>query len=216
LAAFLAALALAGCTAQLADGRACLPACEAGKACVVGRCRAAEESPAPADTRRVFVVPVDVAVIAERGSQGAGLPETIALGRAADGTVELLLRFTPTWRDDADVVSAFVVLDPVEGALPSRSPASVETARILEPWQPATVTWGRQPRLDLPRPAGIVSARPSTSARIDVTPLVRDWSKRLPDDYGIALLVQGSDALGGAFTMGTTAGNSPCLEAYVR
>jgi len=212
----MAALALTGCAGQASEGRICPEGCEAGKSCVVGRCRASDEAPSPPDTLRVILAPTDLAVIASKGSQGAGLPETVALGRASDGTVEMLFHFAATWRDDADVVSAFVVLDPLEGAPPAASPATFEMARILEPWRSETVTWGRQPRLDLPRLAGVVRARPATPVRIDVTPLVRDWSKRLPDDHGIALLVQGADAIGGAYAVAGSLGRGPRLEVYVR
>jgi hypothetical protein len=216
LCSLLAALALGGCAAQVDGGRLCSDGCEGGKTCVVGRCRAAEESPSPSDTLRVVVAPVDLAVIASRGEPGESLPETLALGRATDGTVELLLRFAAPFHDDADVMSAFVVLDPLESAPPAARPATFEIARILEPWQPSIVTWGRQPRLDLPRRAGVVRALPTAKLRVDVTPLVRDWGKRLPEDHGIALLVRGDDAIGQAYAMGTTSGTGPRLEVYVR
>lgn len=212
----IAAIALAGCAAHVEAARPCPEGCEAGKSCVVGRCRPSEEVPSPADTLRVILTPVDVAVIAEKGSQGDSPPETVALGRASDGTVEILLRFSATWRDDADVVSAFVVLDPIAGAPPPSSPASFEMARILEPWRSSTTTWGRQPRLDLPERAGAARAVASTPVRIDVTALVQKWRQRSRDDHGIALLVRGDDAVGGAFSLGTTSGAGPRLEAYVR
>jgi hypothetical protein len=212
----LAALAVAGCAARLDSGRSCPKGCEAGRICVAARCRSADESPSPSDTLRVMLEPVDIAVIAAKGPPSSELPETIALGRASNGTVELLLRFLPTFRDDADVVSAFVVLDPIAGAARGARPPTFEMARIRDAWQAATVTWGRQPRLDLPRRTGVVRALSPAPLRIDVTPLVRDWSKRLPDDHGIALLVQGDDAVGQAYSMGTLAGSGPRLEVYVR
>src|SRR6185436_12962662 len=103
----MAALALTGCAAQVDGAKVCSEGCESGRACVVGRCRPADEAPSPPDTLRVILNPVDLAVISEKGSQSDGLPETVALGRASDGTVALFLRFSATWRDDADVVSAF-------------------------------------------------------------------------------------------------------------
>jgi hypothetical protein len=146
----------------------------------------------------------------------SSVPETVALGRAEGGTVALLLRFAASWRDDADVLSAYVVLDPVDSALPATQPAVFESARILEPWQPAVVSWGRQPRLDLPKLAAVVRAIPGTPVRIDVTGLVREWSLRRADDHGLALLVHGDDVVGSAFAMGITGGAGPRLEAYVR
>jgi hypothetical protein len=213
--AALAAVAALGCAASDGLGRVCAGGCDTGKSCVVGRCRAVDEAPAPTDTRRVILAPSDFAVIAATGAPSS-IPETVALGRAEGGTVALLLRFAASWRDDSDVLSAFVVLDPVDSAPPSTQPAVFESARILEPWQPGVVSWGRQPRLDLPKLAAVVRAIPGTPVRIDVTGLVREWSQRRSDDHGLALLVHGDDVVGSAFTMGVTGGAGPRLEAYVR
>ncbi|MFO0755856.1 MAG: hypothetical protein U0359_05165 [Byssovorax sp.] len=207
-----------GCASAGEAVRACPEGCPAGKSCVVGRCRAPDEPPSPTDTRRLFVPPAEVAVIASSavGRSGAPLPETLALGRAGDGTVELLLRFVAPFRDDADVVSAFLVLDPLDGALPPEGGAPFETARILDPWQAATVSWGRQPRLSLPKLAGVIRPRAGSPVRVDVTALVRAWSERSPDDHGIALIVAGNDPVGGAYGMGITGGSGPRLEVYLR
>jgi hypothetical protein len=216
--AAITALASLGCAASDGLGRVCEGGCDTGKSCVVGRCRAVDEAPAAIDTRRVILAPSDFAVIAAAGSSppSPGIPETIALGRAEGGTVALLLRFAASWHDDAEVLSAFVVLDPVESAPPAATPAVFESARILEPWQPAVVSWGRQPRLDLPKLAAVIRAIPGTPVRVDVTALVRAWSSRRADDHGLALLVHGDDRLGSAFSMGVTGGAGPRLEAYVR
>ena len=207
-----------GCAATEALGGPCAAGCEAGKSCVIGRCRATDEAPAATDTRRVILAPSAVAVIAASGARPAvaEVPETIALGRAEGGGVALLLRFEASWRDDAEVLSAFVVLDPVDSAPPATLPAVFESARILEPWQPSVVSWGRQPRLDLPRLAALIRAIPGTPVRIDVTALVREWPRRRADDHGVALLVHGADRVGSTFTMGITGGAGPRLEAYVR
>ena len=162
--------------------------------------------------------PVDFAVVASRGSGGGGadLPGAVALGRASSGTVELLFRFAATWRDDAEVSSAFVVLDPLEGAPPSMSAVDFEMARIVEPWQPSVVSWGRSPRLDVPVQAGQARARPSAPLRVDVTPLVRKWARRDSDDHGIALLATGDDAFGAVVSTGVAQGTGPRLEVYLK
>lgn len=152
----------------------------------------------------------------ERAQGGQRVPEAIAIGRAGSGGTVLLLRFTSTWGDDADVTSAFVVLEPVEGAPLSRRAATVEVARILDPWDSATASVGRQPRLSLPEKAAVIRPREDAPARVDVTHLVRAWPKRLADDHGIALLIDGDDALGAAVSMGVTGGVGPRLEVYVR
>lgn len=224
IAASLASL-LASCAAPLEEGRACSgpelgikSPCEQGRSCVAGRCRPQDALPSPPDSVRVVLVPTDVAVVASRGSGGGGasLPETIALGREASGTVVMLFRFAATWRDDAEVVSAFVVLDALEGSPPAASETSFEMARIVEPWQAQLVSWGRQPRLGVPRTAGSLRARPSIPVRVDVTPLVREWSRRDPDDHGIALLARGQDASGAVVSMGVAQGVGPRLEVYVK
>ena len=217
----IAAFASLGCAATEGLGRVCEGGCDPGKSCVIGRCRATDEAPAAIDTRRVILTPRDLAVIAATGApsslrESAEVPETVALGRAAGGTVALLLRFEASWRDDSEIVSAFVVLDPVESAPPASLPAVFEAARILEPWQPSVVSWGRQPRLDLPELAAVIRAIPGTPVRIDVTSLVREWPQRRADDHGLALLVHGDDRVGSTFTMGITGGAGPRLEAYVR
>jgi hypothetical protein len=218
LALVITAIASLGCAASDALGGVCAGGCEAGKSCVIGRCRATDEAPAAIDTRRVILAPSAVAVIAASGARPAlaEVPETIALGRAEGGSVALLLRFEASWRDDAEVLSAFVVLDPVDSAPPASLPAVFESARILDPWEPTVVSWGRQPRLELPHLAGIIRAIPGTPVRIDVTSLVREWPQRRADDHGVALLVHGDDRVGSTFTMGITGGAGPRLEAYVR
>jgi hypothetical protein len=211
----LAGLFASGCAAGDGIGRACDGGCESGKSCVVGRCRAADETPAPADTRRVVLTPTDFAVIAASAAPSPP-PDAVALGRAEGGTVALLLRFAASWRDDADVLSAYVVLDPVDAAPPALHSIVFESARILEPWQPGVVSWGRRPRLDLPKLAAVIRAIPGTPVRIDVTELVRAWASRRADDHGLALLVHGDDAVGSAFALGIGRGAGPRLEAYVR
>jgi hypothetical protein len=208
-----------GCSAPASEAPLCssVGACSTGL-CVAGRCRADGKSPVPSDSLRVLLAPRDVAVLRPSGHSGGGpaLPEAVALGREGGGDLVLLLRFAATWADDASVASAFVVLDPAPGAPPPRRAASVEVARILDPWDPSTASWGRQPRLSLPEKAGLLRNQPPSPARIEVTRLVREWQKRRPDDHGIALLIDGGDVIGTAYSMGITDGTGPVLEVYVR
>jgi hypothetical protein len=185
---------------------------------MAGRCRAAEGAPSPQDAARVVLAPVDLAVVASGGSGGGGpeLPEVVALGREASGTVVLLFRFAASWRDDAEVASAFLVLDAIEGAPPSTSPITFEMAKVVEPWQAGVVSWGRQPRLSVPRAAGRQRPRGAGPIRVDVTPLVREWGRRGADDHGIALLARGDDAYGAIVSTGVAQGTGPRLEVYVK
>jgi hypothetical protein len=194
---------------------------------VAGRCRASDTPVAAAETLRYVVAPADLAVVASGGSGGGGeeLPATIALGRGSSGTVVLLMRFTPTWKD-AEVQRAFVLLDAVPGAMPGTEPITFEMARVRDPWQPSVVSWGRQPRLDVPIAGGSVHPRPSPQTRtegatgavirVDVTPLVRALRQRGADDHGIALLARGDDAYGTVVAMAGSQGAGPRLEVYVK
>lgn len=212
------ALSLASCAAPIGDAHPCPePACGDGRTCVAGRCRPQETPISAGDALRVVLAPADVAVVAlSGGGGGRDLPEVVALGREEGGTVVMLFRFEATWRDDAEVASAFIVLDPLDDAPPSLRPISFEMARIVEPWEPSFISWGRQPRLAVPMVAGTVRARHSLPLRVDVTPLVRAWSRRSSGDHGIALLAKGDDANGAVVSMGVSRGMGPRLEAYVK
>lgn len=191
-------------------------ACPAG-VCVAGRCRAADTPPAKAGSTRVVLVPRDLAILtASDGEGGGALPESVALGRQSTGRAVMLLRFVSSWREDADIESAYFVIDAVEGAPPPVTPPIVEVARILGPWSGATTTWGRQPRLGLPEAIGPLRVLPSVPLRLDVTPQVRAWAQRERDDHGIAVLVDGSDPNGVLASTGLTKGLGPHLEVYLR
>ncbi len=169
----------------------------------------------PPDAQRFVIAPSELAIVTSSGAGGA-LPEAVALGRSASGTVVMLFRFAAAWRDDAEIASAFLVLDAVEATPPSMGPIVFEMARITEPWQASVVSWGRQPRLDLPRAAGTFRARPSVPLRVDVTPIVREWGRRGDHDHGIALLARGDDAYGTVVSTGASRGTGPRLEVYVK
>lgn len=216
--ALLALQLLAGCGAATPEPPICAGTgvCGAGY-CVAGRCRPAEATPAPADARRVVLAPEDVAVLASGGGrEGARAPEAIVLGRAAGGSLVVLLRFATTWRDDAEIASAFVVIDPAPGAPPAGREVRLEVARILDPWRSDSATWGRQPRLSIPETAAVVRRSPAVPLRIDVTATVRGWARRRADDHGIAILAPGEDPVGAAYSMGVSEGVGPRLEVYLR
>lgn len=138
------------------------------------------------------------------------------MGRGEGGETVLLLRFEAAFGDGSEITSAFLVLDPVEGAPLARRPLDVEIARILEPWSSSTASWGRRPRLSLPERAAPIRPQPQSAARVDVTHIVRAWASRKPDDHGIAILITGDDALGATYSMGITDGSGPRLEVYAR
>jgi hypothetical protein len=212
-----AAPALSGCRSAAPEAPFCAGAgsCASGY-CVAGRCRAEDALPSPLDAQRLLLSPEDVAVLASKGASGDVVPDGIALGRAASGDVVMLMRFAVPWQDDAEIASAFVVIDPIDGAQPAAEALTLEAARILDPWRSATASWGRQPRLSVPRAAAIVRRAPRRPLRIDVTGLVRGWAQRRSDDHGIAILAPGDDAVGTACSLGISQGAGPRLEVYLR
>ena len=219
VALLVAAAWLAGCGAAAGDAPVCAGAGVCGSGyCVAGRCRAADALASPIDARRVLLSPEDIAVLESRGegAASAGVAEAVALGGASAGDVVLLLRFAASWPDDAEIVGAFVVLEPLAGAPPVARSVTLEVARVLEPWRSETATWGRQPRLSIPETAALVRRRPVAPLRIDVTPLVRGWARRRGDDHGIAILASAGDAVGAVYSMGISQGAGPRLEVYVR
>jgi hypothetical protein len=216
----LAGLVLLGCgsaSKEAAGPCSSTSACAEG-VCVAGRCRAADAPPAKASSTRVVLVPRDLAVLTtgEGGAESGALPEAVALGRQSTGRAVMLLRFVSTWREDADIESAYFVMDMIDGAPLPVSPPAVEIARILTPWSSATATWGRQPRLAMPEAVGPLRVLPALPLRLDVTPQVRAWAKRERDDHGLALLVDGSDPNGVLASTGLTKGIGPHLEVYLR
>jgi hypothetical protein len=174
--------------------------------------------PAPSDARRLVLLPDAVAVLSSSGptASGEALPETLVLGRATSGSLSLLLHFAAPISQSGEVIAAFLVLDPVAFAPSSGSTVEMQIARILEPWRPETVSWGRQPHLDLPERAGAVVPSLRAPARIDVTHIVRAWAKRRPEEQGIAVLGGASDPIGATFSLGVTEGQGPRIEVYVQ
>jgi hypothetical protein len=58
--------------------------------------------------------------------------------------------------------------------------------------------------------------RPALPVRVDVTPLVKTWTRRDAHDHGIALLAEGDDAYGAVVSTGVSHGRGPRLEVYVK
>jgi hypothetical protein len=214
------AVALCGCAQSPPGPPLCSEpgTCAEGRTCVVGRCRPGSSTPAPVESRRLVLLPDAAAVVSSAGPSGGGnaLPETLSLGRNASGSVSLLLHFAVPIAERGEVAAAFLILDPLAGASQPGSAVPLQIARILDPWRPETVSWGRHPQLDLPEKAGAVGPSLLAPARIDVTHLVRAWAERRPDDHGIAILAYASDPFGATFSLGITEGKGPRLEVYVR
>jgi hypothetical protein len=210
------AASLTACARSSTLGAPCAGAlrCSADGACVAGRCRAPDAAPGAPEGVRILLPPRDLAILASRGEPG--MPDAIAIGRAASGSIVVLMHFVASWRDDADVASAFLLLEPQEGAAPPRSSTPIAIARILEPWTSDTASWGRQPRLAVPEVSAIAPGLMQQRLRVDVTSIVRRWPKRAEDEHGIAMLAEGNDPFGAVYSTGLASGPGPRLEVYLR
>ncbi len=205
--------------------------CGADRACVGGRCvspkKAArlfevDDAGAPL-VKRIVHAPVDMAWLSSRGGSKGALPAIAALGERDDAV--LLLRFGASLPERSeDLVEAYVVLTRADMVDPPDAPVSLYASRILDLWDSRSVTWARAPRLfDLRTPE--TRALPSAAGlvRIDVRALVLRWSRRDPEDQGIAIVADGSLSRGvaivlvpGSSSEPTAFQRSPFLELYVR
>lgn len=168
---------------------------------------------APSASKRVLLRPSELAFVSSRGPLDAsGLPH---LGREADGTTALLLRFELAFREAEEVRGAFVLLETSPDARRPSSSILVDVSRVLEPWSAAGTHWATLPRLDVVA-ARAFSPRAPGVMRIDVTDLVREWPRRRADEHGIALVASAQDPYGLTLLLGGAAGEGPRLEVYLQ
>jgi hypothetical protein len=154
----------------------------------------------------------DVVVLAASGRRSG---DALEVG-AQMGELVVLLRFAVSYRNDATIERAFLVLEPVEGAPPARASTTLEVARILERWDPAKASWGRRPRLTVPELRAIVPPGKAERVRVDVTELVRRWAKCAPDDHGLALFASSAGSPAAHYATGLAHARGPTLEVYLR
>jgi hypothetical protein len=128
----------------------------------------------------------------------------------------MLMRFPTPWGRTARIGGAFLVLQAVEGAYPETHPVRITVSRVLDPWDPARVTWGRQPRLSPESGAAWAVTGPPRALRIDVTTIVQRWQRPDHEEYGIALLANPDDVASTSYATGTGGGVGPRLDVYLR
>lgn len=198
-----AALALS-CTY---NGTPCTaPSCRSGYECLANTCTPAGAEPVPRDTLRVVLEPSSVAGADAAEANGG----TVDLGR---DLAALFLRFDTSWKRDGAVVRAFLLLQPAgEAVQAGGDDLKLDVWTIQAPWTPSRIAIGARPGLAPPRARGLLRTSPPTTARIDVTDIVRALAKT-PEDNGFAVLAGESQRA--AVRTGST-GGAPRLELYVR
>ncbi len=210
-----AVLWLAGSAWGVASSLACVPPpqmcldepeCGVLASCVAGRCVTHGAIPAIASSRRLLVAPVDLAYV-RPGARGHEASAGIAwLGRG-DGAL-LLVRFAVSLPPEVDVVEAYLVLERAVGVDTDPTLISLHAARVVDPWDGATVTWALQPRVqEVNAPVTRVRAASGPVVRLDVRDLVQRWRRRGADDQGLAVVAAGRSPTGIALEMAPIAGS---------
>jgi len=184
--------------------------CSARQACVVGRCQDPNGVPLiqKKEVRRQVVDPVAMAYV-QRGTSAANgaLPPIFTLGRADGGGARLYLRFAvPLLAKDVSILEAYVLLDRSAGIQADPTPIALHAARVVDAWEPQSISWNFQPRFEEPS-AG--SRAPTTRivpaarhvVRVDVRDIVRRWYLRDGRDQGIVIVADNSTAVGMAFAL---------------
>jgi hypothetical protein len=183
--------------------------CGVGKICAAGRCVQPAVDPVPSDADRIVVAASDMAVVSS--GESSAFPQEIALARAP----VVLLRFPAPWGNRARIAAAFLTLDVGDASSADGRPLAFTVARVLEPWSPSGVSWGRLPRLSAPLATTEVTP-PHRSLRIDVTAVVARWALRESDEQGIALWASSTGATSPTYATGVLGAPGPRLDVYVR
>ncbi len=190
-------------------------ACGEGTLCVAGRCREAKTSLAPQSAQRVLLEPLDAVVVTSSGRHELG-SASVSFGKESWGEVVLLLRFPAPFRDTTQILSAHLVMDPPQGAVPGPMPVRLRIARVLEPWAPKDASWATLPRLSSVDDSFLASTWGHRSLRLDVTQQVRRWREHRADDQGLAVMASPQNEVGETYCLGLAGGNGPRLDVYLR
>jgi hypothetical protein len=212
-----AVLSLAGSAWGVASSLACVPPpqmcldepeCGVRASCVAGRCVTHGAIPAIASSRRLLYAPVDLAYV-RPGARGREASAGVAwLGRG-DGAL-LLLRFDVPLPLEVDVVEAYLVLERAVAVDVDPTLISLHAARVVDPWDGATVSWALQPRVqEVNAPVTRVRAATGPVVRLDVHDLVQRWRRHGADDQGLAVVAAGRSRTGIALAMAPMGGSEP-------
>lgn len=190
-------------------------ACPEGKECLANRCVRVGSEPVAEKGQRLVAEVTELAVIASGAEFGDAVPGAVMLGAERVGTVELLLRFEPVWRDGPRVEQAFLLLDPLPQSRSAAQAVDVDVWRIEDRWSRREVTWRDQPELNYPRAMGIARSN-GAPLRIDVTTIVEYLKEHPAHDHGLALRATAAHPTGVPYATGAAGGAAPRIEVYGR
>jgi hypothetical protein len=144
--------------------------CGPQAACVAGRCQRTTGTPTIQETRRLVVDPVAVAYVRSVDSPREGaLPTSFTLGREGDGEARLYLRFQVPLAKETTVVEAYLLLERADVLDADPGPITLHATRVVDAWDPRTISWARQPRIEETRsPVTTVTSSGRVRVRVDV------------------------------------------------
>jgi hypothetical protein len=191
--------------------------CGSGEECLANRCVRLGSDPVARDTRRLLLLPREVAVVSASGPKHTGsVPNAVTFGSAREGAAALYLAYEIDLREARAVDSAFLVLEPLPMSTLEPGQVEVEAWRVAERWDREAVTWLAQPAVAPPHAHGIAQSSPPSVLRIDVSEIVRFWLRQPRQNRGLALKAPGGDGHGVSFATGASDGAAPRLDLYVR
>ncbi len=172
---------MAACTRVMPGPAVCsqrLP-CAGGNTCVLGRCRVNGTMPVSLDAPRYSADAARLVYVTEAGAHAlATMPRMLKLGER-EHDVTLLLGFSLPIPEGRRIQRALIELRPDTSCPAAPKTVNVELARIVAPWQPATVRAQLLPRMDLP-----MLFAPQHLARqplrLDITELAQRWYADAP------------------------------------
>jgi hypothetical protein len=194
------AVILSGCVAR---ARMCAAPAECGgqASCVAGRCQRTGGVPAIQTARRIVLEPVAVAYV-HRGEAvpSSALPPSFTLGRDSDGEARLYLRFAAPIPRETAVVEAYLLLERSADVDADPSPITLHAARVIDTWDPRSIAWARQPRIEETRsPSTTITSAGRSRVRLDVKDLVVHWKSHDKSDQGLVILADTKSPTGIAF-----------------
>lgn len=189
--------------------------CADGTECLANRCVVEGSEPVAEDSQRSIAHVTQFAVLAEQVEYGGALPASVTFGSRQAGTLLVLLRFQPIWRDRSRLEQAFLLLEPMPRARSSASSVEIDVWRIEDDWSTGKLDWMSQPELGHPRASALASSN-GAPLRVDITHLIH-YLKRNPEhDHGIALRASPVGGGGVSYATGVAGGSAPRIELYTR
>jgi len=170
--------------------------------CVAGRCIGRGATPSIANAHRILYPAVDIAYL----RRGDTADEDVAIATlGSNDSALLLLRFAVQLPPETAVLEAYLLLERATEVDDDPTPLALHAARIVEPWDSGSVSWGRQPRFeDSGAPVTRVHAGSGPLVRMDVRTIVQRWRRRAAAEFGLAVVADGRSETGISIALAPT------------